>query len=100
VQDEALWFPAIKIDTKRFSSMPDLPPRVWLSNFDSDHIELKMIYWDHPSDYWKYTAHEDQRIRLIWGALETNGIQLADPACTTRVEDSLGGTVIPPQNLA
>lgn len=74
---------------------PNFPPRVWLNDFERDHLELKMIYWYHPPDYWKYTAHADQINRQILDAFEAEGIAIALPAFTTRVEDSSGSMVVP-----
>ncbi len=34
-------------------------PRVWLDDFKRDHINLKMIYWYQPPNYWDSTAHAD-----------------------------------------
>jgi MscS family membrane protein len=75
---------------------PDFPPRVWLSEFEDDHLELKLIYWYHPPNYWDYTAHADQVNRGILDAFEGAGIGIAVPAFTTRIEDQAGLPVIPP----
>lgn len=72
---------------------PDYPPRVWLNDLKSDHIELRMIYWYHPPDYWKYTAHADETNRRILETLGIHGIGLAAPAFTTKVEDSSAGVL-------
>lgn len=77
---------------------PDFPPRVWLNDFERDHLELKMIYWYHPPDYWEYTAHADRVNREILDAFETEGITIALPAFTTQVEDQSGSPVVPPQH--
>ncbi len=75
---------------------PDFPPRVWLSEFARDHLELKLIYWYHPPDYWDYTAHADRVNREILVAFEQAGIQIAPPAFTTRISDDSGSPVTPP----
>lgn len=75
---------------------PDFPPRVWLNEFDRDHLELKMIYWYHPPNYWDYTRHADEVNREILTAFEKAGIQIALPAFTTRISDESGSTVAPP----
>lgn len=77
---------------------PDFPPRVWLNDFERDHLELKMIYWYHPPDYWEYTAHADRVNREILDAFEAEGITIALPAFTTQVEDQSGSPVVPPQH--
>jgi MscS family membrane protein len=77
---------------------PDFPPRVWLDEFARDHLELKLIYWYHPPDYWDYTAHADQVNRRILDAFEEEGIAMALPAFITKVEDQTGLPVVPPQS--
>ena len=77
---------------------PDFPPRVWLNDFERDHLELRMIYWYHPPNYWDYTAHADQVNRQILDAFEAAGITIALPAFTTRVDASSDVPLIPPQD--
>ena len=69
---------------------PEFPPRVWLNDFERDHLELKMIYWYHPPEYWKFTEHADRVNRQILDAFEAAGIDIALPAFTARLEDSAG----------
>jgi MscS family membrane protein len=73
---------------------PDFIPRVWLNEFERDHLELKMIYWYHPPDYWQYTAHADQVNRDILDAFEKEGIEMALPAFSTHLDSS---SVLPSQ---
>jgi len=75
---------------------PEFPPRVWLNDFERDHLELRLIYWYHPPDYWKYTAHADKVNRQILDAFEAEGITIALPAFTSRIEDQSGAPVVPP----
>jgi MscS family membrane protein len=77
---------------------PDFPPRVWLSEFARDHLELKLIYWYHPPNYWDYTQHADQVNRDILNAFEKAGIHIALPAFTTRISDESGSPVAPPSS--
>jgi len=74
---------------------PDFPPRVWLNDFERDHLELKMIYWYHPPDYWSYTVHADQVNRQILDAFEAENIPIALPAFTTRIDGSGSSLEIP-----
>ena len=78
----------------------DFPPRVWLNDFESDHLELRFIYWYHPPAYWNFTKYADWVNREILSRFEAAGIQIALPAVTTRVEDSLGAAVVLPQTCA
>jgi len=65
---------------------PELPPRVWLNDFNRDHLALRMIYWYHPPHYWEYTAHADKLNRQILDAFKANGIKIAVPAFTASVD--------------
>jgi len=62
---------------------PKFPPRVWLNDFERDHLSLKFIYWYHPPDYWKYTKYADRLNRQILDAFATAEITIALPAFTT-----------------
>ncbi|RKX40733.1 MAG: hypothetical protein DRP64_12215 [Verrucomicrobia bacterium] len=81
-------------DHEGFNS--EFPPRVWLNDFERDHLELRMIYWYHPPDYWKFTAHADLVNRQILDAFEAAAIAIALPAFTSRMEDQSGVPVVPP----
>ena len=77
---------------------PAFPPRVWLNDFERDHLELKMIYWYHPPDYWNYTVHADQVNRRILDAFEAAEIEIALPAFSTRIDSSADTAgIMPPQ---
>ncbi len=77
---------------------PDFPPRVWLNDFERDHLELKMIYWYHPPEYWAFTVHADQVNRQILEGFEAAGITISLPAFTTKVDDQSGLLLVPPQD--
>ncbi|MDF7801770.1 mechanosensitive ion channel family protein [Pontiellaceae bacterium B1224] len=74
------------------------PPRVWLNDFEDDHLELKIIYWYHPPDYWKFTKHADWVNREILTRFEEAGIPIALPSFITKVEDESGTPVVLPQS--
>lgn len=76
---------------------PGFPPRVWLNNFERDHLELRLIYWYHPPEYWKFTEHVDVVNRQILEAFETSNIDIALPAFTTKLDDHAGLPVVPPE---
>jgi MscS family membrane protein len=78
---------------------PDFPPRIWIDDFERDHLGLKMIYWYHPPDYWKYTKYADRVNRQILDAFESEGIAIALPAFTTRMEGSAGVPGLPVPDL-
>jgi MscS family membrane protein len=73
------------------------PPRIWLNEFATDHLELRMIYWFHPPDYWAYTRHADQVNRQILEAFEKAEIHIALPAFTTKLADENDQPIVPPE---
>jgi MscS family membrane protein len=75
---------------------PDFPPRVWLNDFERDHLSLRMIYWYHPPRYWDYTAHADWVNQQILDTFEKEGIEIALPAFTTRMDDASRVPIAPP----
>ena len=56
---------------------PDFPPRVWLSEFERDHISLRMIYWYHPPSYWDFLEMSEKANLAIFRAFEAQGIQFS-----------------------
>ncbi|HET6349141.1 MAG TPA: mechanosensitive ion channel family protein [Candidatus Krumholzibacteria bacterium] len=38
-------------------NQPDFPPRVHFDEFKADSLNIKVHYWFHPPDYWKYLEH-------------------------------------------
>lgn len=75
---------------------PDRPPRVWLDDFERDHLRLKITYWYHPPEYWKFTEHADRVNRQILEAFEKEGIAIALPAFTARMEQPSENPLPPP----
>ncbi|MGD8254418.1 MAG: mechanosensitive ion channel family protein [Syntrophobacterales bacterium] len=62
---------------------PDFPPRVYFNEFNPDSLNLLVLYWYHPPDYWSFLAFS-QRVNLqIMREFEREGIQFAFPTSTT-----------------
>ena len=38
---------------------PDYPPRVYFNEFNPDSFNVRIFYWYHPPDYWKFLAFSD-----------------------------------------
>jgi MscS family membrane protein len=56
---------------------------VYLNEFNEDSLNILVIYWYHPADYWSYNAL-NQRVNIaIMEAFEKEGIQLAPPTFAT-----------------
>ena len=64
---------------------PAYPPRVYFSDFNAYSLNLLVLYWYHPADYWGYMAH-GQKVNLqIMQAFEKEGIRFAFPTQTTQL---------------
>ena len=56
------------------------PPRVYLNDFNPDSLNVRMMYWYEPAEYWKFLEFS-QRINLeIMNAFHANGIRFALPS--------------------
>jgi len=62
---------------------PDFPPRVYFNDFNSDSLNIMVIYWYHPPNYWDYMAFTEKVNLQIMRAFEAEGIEFAFPTTTT-----------------
>lgn len=61
---------------------PELPPKVYFSEYNRDSLNIMMLYWYHPPDYWALLAL-NQRINIqIMRKFEKEGIRFALPSTT------------------
>ena len=62
---------------------PDFPPRVYFNEFNDASLNIMMIYWYFPPNYWDFVAFS-QRVNLqMMRAFEAEGIEFAFPTTTT-----------------
>jgi MscS family membrane protein len=61
---------------------PDFPPRVYFNEFNDASLNIIMLYWYHPPDYWSYMAFTEQVNMKIMRAFEAEGIEFAFPTTT------------------
>jgi len=62
---------------------PDFPPRVFFNEFNDTSLNILMVYWYHPPNYWDFLAF-NQRVNLqLMRAFEAEGIEFAFPTSTT-----------------
>lgn len=74
-----------EILTQHEGQSPEYPPRVYLSDFNRDSLNIHMFYWYHPPDYWDFMAFSQKVNVEIMQRFESEGIRLALPASTTYV---------------
>jgi MscS family membrane protein len=65
---------------------PAFPPRVYLNDFNRDSLNLRMIYWFHPPNYWDFLAQSEKLNLEIKRRFAAEGIELALPATATHVK--------------
>ena len=58
---------------------PELPPRVYFSEFNPDSLNLLMIYWYAPPDFWAFQAFGNRLNLEILARFDEAGIRLAEP---------------------
>jgi len=61
---------------------PDFPPRVHFNEFNEASLNILMIYWYHPPNFWDFVAFNERVNLQIMRAFEAEGIQFAFPTTT------------------
>jgi MscS family membrane protein len=61
---------------------PDLPPRVYFDEMNSDSLNLKCFYWYHPPDFWQYMDFTQWVNSEIFRRFNEEGIDFAFPTQT------------------
>ena len=62
---------------------PDFPPRVYFTEYNRDSLNLRMIYWYHPPNYWDFLAFSERLNLQIKREFEAVGVRFALPSTTT-----------------
>jgi MscS family membrane protein len=74
---------------------PDFPPRVFFSDFNSASLNIRVIYWYHPPDYWNFMAFSERFNKEVFQRFRREGIDFAFPTQTLY----LAGDVTRPLSL-
>jgi MscS family membrane protein len=64
---------------------PEFPPRVYFNEFNPSSLNLMVIYWYHPADYWGFVEFSQKVNLQIMERFEEEGIRFALPATTTHL---------------
>ena len=62
---------------------PDFPARVYFNEFNDASLNIMVIYWYHPADYWAYVEFSEKVNLKIMRAFEKEGIEFAFRTTTT-----------------
>ena len=68
---------------------PELPPRVCFNEFNRDSLNIFIVFWYHPPDYWALMALNQRINRQIMREFEQAGIQFALPSQTVYAESTV-----------
>lgn len=61
---------------------PEFPPRVYFNEFNADSLNIWVIYWYHPADWWRYCEFSERLNFEILRRYEAEGIEFAFPTRT------------------
>ncbi len=61
---------------------PDFPPRVFFNEFNPDSLNILVIYWYHPPDYWAYLDFTERFNKEVFRRFSEEGIEFAFPTQT------------------
>ncbi len=64
----------------------DFPPRAFFTDFNPDSLNIRMIYWFHPPNYWDFLDFSQNLNLRIKREFEAEGIRFAPPTSVTRLE--------------
>ena len=61
---------------------PEFPPRVFFDKFNSDSLNILVIYWYHPPEYWDFLRFSEKVNLEILNRFNSAGIDFAFPTQT------------------
>ena len=61
---------------------PDFPPRIYFNDFNESSLNITVLYWYHPADYWKYMDFSERVNMEILARFNAEGIKFAFPTQT------------------
>ncbi len=61
---------------------PEFPPRVYFNEFNSDSLNILVIYWYHPPNYWDFLQFGERINFEILNRFNSEGIDFAFPTQT------------------
>jgi MscS family membrane protein len=67
-------------------NQPDFPPRVFFNELNADSLNIIVIYWYHPAEYWNYLEHATWVNMQIMAHFNAEGIDFAFPTQTLHLE--------------
>ncbi len=78
----------ILAEIPEINSVVDLPPRVYFNDFNEWSLNILVIYWVSPPDYWMYLDIAERVNLAMMRDFEAEGIEFAFPTQTLYVNKS------------
>ena len=69
----------------------DYPPRVYFSDFNDWSLNILMIYWYFPPEYWDFMAFGEKVNKQMLSRFNAEGIEFAFPTQTVHLPDHAEG---------
>ncbi len=63
-------------------NQPEFPPRVYFNDLNADSLNILVVYWYHPPEYWDYLEHATWVNGQIIERFNAEGIDFAFPSQT------------------
>ena len=80
----------LKILDNHEGMFPEYPPRAYFNEYDPYSLNILVLYWYHPADYWGYMKFSQWVNLEIAREFEKEGIQFAFPTSTTYLSQDEG----------
>ncbi|MCS6770905.1 MAG: mechanosensitive ion channel family protein [Kiritimatiellae bacterium] len=71
---------------------PELPPRVLFNDFAPSSLNILVMYWYHPPDFWAFQAFNERINLRIFERFTAEGIEFAFPTQTVHVVNTPGSS--------
>ncbi len=78
----------------------EMPPRAYFNEFNDSSLNIFVIYWYHPPDWWAYCAFSERVNFEILRRFNDAGIEFAFPSRTVYLETGEGGNGQVPEAIA
>jgi small-conductance mechanosensitive channel len=69
----------------------EFPPRVYFNDYNSESLNILVIYWYAPTDWWAYVEHSERVNYRIMEEFARLGVEFAFPSRTVYVKHLNGG---------
>ncbi|MBI9108256.1 MAG: mechanosensitive ion channel [Spirochaetales bacterium] len=73
--------------------LPDMPARVFFNEFNADSLNILVLYWYSPPDYWEFMRFTEEVNLKIMKMFDAEGIEFAFPTYTTYLEQEDGKSI-------